>query len=70
MNDDVSKALVRDNASHQAISRSESPTLQRAASSRFGVAETRQLLSTKIDTRSILSNRAHAGPILIRMPRS
>jgi hypothetical protein len=70
MNDDVSKARVHDNASHQAISRIESPALRRAASSRFRVAETRQVLSTKIDTTSILSNQPHRGPILIRMPRS
>jgi hypothetical protein len=37
---------VHDNASHEVISRIESPTLQRAASSRFRVAETRQVLST------------------------
>src|ERR1700741_3551580 len=47
MDIDVSKALMHDNASHEVISRIESPTLQRAASSRFCVAETRQVLSTK-----------------------
>jgi hypothetical protein len=70
MNEDVSKGLVHDNASPKSISRIESPTLQRAASPRFHVAETRQVLSTKIDTMTIPSNQPHHGPILIRMPRS